>query len=332
MKRITVLTLTVALVAFAGSGMAATCGDMDMSGNVDISDLVYLVEYMFTGGPPLPYPPTADFYFDSQIDIADLVFFIDYMFGGCPPPVCPFDVITDHSEADAACRDTTLGGAQKETATALSTGDRGTLRVEVIGNDVHVYHDDAYYQCCLEYFVDYNLSGDVITGFEADTGWECDCICWFDLESVIYDLAEGSYTLVLIGIWGDTVGTVQFDIPTNGPEVIDYWDSGCLPRYGADDTAVVNYYYHGDTLDMEHLNGYFNCGGIIAVELSEVGDTLRFYEFNISDDWQYCLCYFTVTATVINVSPGSYVAEVYARDNPVDPIQLVDRQTLVLGN
>ena len=318
-------------VLLCSSTQAATCGDMDMSGDMDISDLVYLVDYMFSGGQPLPYPPTADFYFDDQIDISDLVFFIEYMFGGGPAPNCPFDVITDHSEPDAACRETAPSDVQKETSTALSTSDRGKLRIEVIGNDAHVYHDDAYYQCCLEYYVDYNLSGDVITGFEVDTGWECDCICWFDLESIIYNLDEGSYTLVLVGIYGDTIGTEEFDVPAYGPEVIDYWDSGCLQKYGTDDTAVVNYYYHNDTLDMEHLNGYFNCGGIIAVEISQEGDTLRFHEFNISDDWQYCMCYFMVTATVVNISPGSYVVEVYARDNPVDPIQMVDRQTLVLG-
>jgi hypothetical protein len=252
------------------------------------------------------------------------------MFVGGPAPNCPFDAIIYHSEIKPACQEAIPSDAQKETSTALSTSERGKLRIEVIGNDAHVYHDDAYYQCCLGYFVNYNLSGDVITGFEADTGSECDCICWFDLESIIYNLNEGSYTLVLVGIYGDTIGTVEFDVPAYDPEVIDYWDSGCLQKYDTDDTAMVNYYYHDDTLNMEHLNGYFNCGGIIAVEFSSEGDTLRFYEFNISDEWLDCMCYFMVTATAINISPGSYVAEVYARDNLEDPIQLADRQTLVL--
>ena len=32
------------------------CGDVDCSGGIDIADLVYLVDYMFTGGLPLCDP------------------------------------------------------------------------------------------------------------------------------------------------------------------------------------------------------------------------------------------------------------------------------------
>jgi len=62
------------------------------------------------------------------------------------------------------------------------------------------------------------------------------------------------------------------------------------------------------------------------------GDTIRLYEFNVSTDWLYCMCYFEVYATVVGIAPGTYTAEVYARDFPDDPIELVDRRQIILGD
>jgi hypothetical protein len=66
-------------------------GNVDFSDGevIDISDLVYLVDYMFSGGPEPPCIDEADV--DgaggpSPIDIADLVYLVDYMFTGGPPP------------------------------------------------------------------------------------------------------------------------------------------------------------------------------------------------------------------------------------------------------
>lgn len=67
------------------------CGDIDHSGGEpDISDLVYLVDYMFTEGPPPPVVEAADVNNSGgDIDIADLIYLVDFMFTGGPPPVCP---------------------------------------------------------------------------------------------------------------------------------------------------------------------------------------------------------------------------------------------------
>ncbi|MDH3891654.1 MAG: hypothetical protein OEV49_11270 [candidate division Zixibacteria bacterium] len=69
----------------------------DLPGNVDfdpedhwnISDLIYLVEFMFEGGLAPPCPAEADFYPDGTIDISDLVAMIDYMFTDQYPAACP---------------------------------------------------------------------------------------------------------------------------------------------------------------------------------------------------------------------------------------------------
>jgi hypothetical protein len=65
------------------------CGDIDGSNEgIDISDLVYLVDYMFNDGPEPPIILSADLDGSSGIDISDLVYLVDYMFNAGPPPVC----------------------------------------------------------------------------------------------------------------------------------------------------------------------------------------------------------------------------------------------------
>ena len=63
-----------------------------MDGVIDITDLVYLIDYMFRGGPPPPCFDEADINGDGvePIDVSDLLYLIDYMFTGGPPPgACP---------------------------------------------------------------------------------------------------------------------------------------------------------------------------------------------------------------------------------------------------
>lgn len=67
------------------------CGDINGSGGPpNIADLVYLVDYMFVGGPPPPDLNLADVDGSGgDLDISDLVYLVDYMFNGGPTPVCP---------------------------------------------------------------------------------------------------------------------------------------------------------------------------------------------------------------------------------------------------
>ena len=71
--------------------LAITRGDVDNSGGIDISDLVYMVDYMMTGGPePLPDVRVGDCDCSGMpVDISDLVLLIDYQFSGGPPPETP---------------------------------------------------------------------------------------------------------------------------------------------------------------------------------------------------------------------------------------------------
>jgi len=65
--------------------------DHDPTGQIDIGDLVYMVDFMFTGGPaPICFDEgDVDASDVEPIDIADLVYLVDYMFNsGAPPTPC----------------------------------------------------------------------------------------------------------------------------------------------------------------------------------------------------------------------------------------------------
>ena len=61
--------------------------DGDPGDMVDISDLVYLVDYMFTSGPVPSCTEEADINGSMPIDISDLVALVDFMFTDGTPPV-----------------------------------------------------------------------------------------------------------------------------------------------------------------------------------------------------------------------------------------------------
>jgi len=68
-------------------------GDIDRDGyGPGLADLSYVVDYMFTAGPPPPCAEEGNVDADArnEIGISDLVYLIDYLFcGGPPPPPCP---------------------------------------------------------------------------------------------------------------------------------------------------------------------------------------------------------------------------------------------------
>jgi len=64
-------------------------GDVNGSGNIDISDVVFLIGYIFGGGlPPVPLA-RGDVDCSKGVDISDAVILISYIFsGGSVPHYC----------------------------------------------------------------------------------------------------------------------------------------------------------------------------------------------------------------------------------------------------
>jgi M6 family metalloprotease-like protein len=70
----------------ATSASSYVLGDANGDGNVDISDVVYLIAYIFSGGSA-PSPLLAgDANCDSAVDISDVVYLIAYIFSGGSAP------------------------------------------------------------------------------------------------------------------------------------------------------------------------------------------------------------------------------------------------------
>jgi hypothetical protein len=63
-----------------------SCGDSDMSGELDIDDVVYLIAYIFSGGPAPDPLAAGDADCSGAIDIDDVVYVIAYIFSGGNPP------------------------------------------------------------------------------------------------------------------------------------------------------------------------------------------------------------------------------------------------------
>jgi hypothetical protein len=66
------------------------CGDADASGFVNITDCVYLLSFIFGGGPePIPYI-SGDVDCNGSVNVADAVYVRNYIFGGPEPCAeCP---------------------------------------------------------------------------------------------------------------------------------------------------------------------------------------------------------------------------------------------------
>lgn len=70
------------------AGFLCRSGDANNSGSIDILDVIYLINYLFRGGPE-PEPWIAgDSNNDGGVSLNDIVYLINYLFRGGPKPGC----------------------------------------------------------------------------------------------------------------------------------------------------------------------------------------------------------------------------------------------------
>jgi hypothetical protein len=75
-------------MAFAITGSEPViCGDANNSGAVNLSDAIYLLNYLFKGGPPpVPYMCVGDVNNSDSVNLSDAIYILNYLFKGGPPP------------------------------------------------------------------------------------------------------------------------------------------------------------------------------------------------------------------------------------------------------
>jgi hypothetical protein len=65
-----------------------TRGDVNVDGIINVGDIVYLVSYLYKGGPQ-PCPVEAgDVNLDAIVNVGDVVYLVSYLYKGGPPPGC----------------------------------------------------------------------------------------------------------------------------------------------------------------------------------------------------------------------------------------------------
>ena len=63
-------------------------GDVNADGIINVGDVVYLVSYLYKGGPePCPIE-SGDVNLDSIVNVGDIVYLVSYLYKGGPPPAC----------------------------------------------------------------------------------------------------------------------------------------------------------------------------------------------------------------------------------------------------
>jgi hypothetical protein len=69
------------------------------------------------------------------------------------------------------------------------------VELTVCGRTLHAVHWDALYNCCLvdDIAVSLSAEGNVLRLIETDPGGNCHCVCCYDVETTIIDLAPGMY-------------------------------------------------------------------------------------------------------------------------------------------
>jgi len=67
------------------------CGNANRDDKVTVSDVVFLVNYLFKGGPK-PFMYYANANGDNKITVADVVYLVNYLFKGGAKPVCNYPI------------------------------------------------------------------------------------------------------------------------------------------------------------------------------------------------------------------------------------------------
>lgn len=75
-------------------------GDFNRDEQLDISDPVAVLGYLFVGLSPTRCPDAGDANDDGRLDVTDAIYSLGHLFGGGPPPPAPFPASGPDPTAD----------------------------------------------------------------------------------------------------------------------------------------------------------------------------------------------------------------------------------------
>lgn len=190
--------LSAILLTAPPAGSQNLCGDINWDGSRNVADLTALVDYLFRGTPPDPYFRPADVNGVRGVNVADITYYVSYLFRGGPVPDCDFPFGVDTT---IGCFEYVLPKDGRSFSNRRQATDSVEyMLVELIGNDLRVYHMNAVADCCPGIIAEVELLGSNIYITERDTLYGCPCLCLFNLMTEVSDLQPGTYMIRLYGI------------------------------------------------------------------------------------------------------------------------------------
>jgi hypothetical protein len=183
------------------------CGDADGSGIVNVSDAVFLVGYIFGGGPA-PDPLLAgDCDLNEVVNISDAVYLIGYIFGGGPAPC-----FTASGQVTGwfGCKYSVKGSPPDSIPS-----DQDCLYWEYDGNSVlQLKHINSGFNCCpTEIVADITVSAtDILIEEDEILENPCYCLCLFDVDYEIIGISPREYTILILGLYLDGTPPLQITI------------------------------------------------------------------------------------------------------------------------
>jgi len=193
-----VLALLLAVVQVAAAAVyedpvcthfEGRCGDLDGDWDVNISDAVYLVQYIFNSGSPPAQMWLGDCDLNGKLNLTDAVYLVAYIFGGGPSP-CVGSGKIDYS-----------GGTPYESCIEYNYDGEGLLQIT---------HINTGFNCCPEVLTIemWSYTNGNIYIEEAEDfgdGYPCPCMCLFTLECEQSNIEPGTYTIIVEepNIWPD---------------------------------------------------------------------------------------------------------------------------------
>ena len=125
--------------------------------------------------------------------------------------MCYFDIVTTIQEVSPGVHlirvfDTAGEFVGEDVVVVPDEGD--TVIFSAHGDTIFVTHQDAFYNCCSEIVVDVVQTAEGFDLFERDTSQElCDCMCDFDIATIISGVTEGEYLVRLFDTYGNLAGS-----------------------------------------------------------------------------------------------------------------------------
>jgi hypothetical protein len=181
-----------------GSCCEGLCGniDCDPAGLVDLGDLTALIDYLFITSAPLCCQQEADMDGNPGIDLGDLTALIDYLFiSFAPLRLCDLTGANPSGElvSSGDCKTFFRAPSQIDTPP-----DMDCIEYQYDENYVlSIKHVNAGFNCCPVILANIYIVEDSITIEEVDSLYMggCFCLCLFDVEYRITNLAPGRYRI-----------------------------------------------------------------------------------------------------------------------------------------